>query len=1245
MNSLSHSPKTRLEDRLVARLILLLLPALAMPITHAGSLLTGVPDARLESNQPDPPGIVPAMFGASVAAAGDVNGDGFGDVIVGAPGWDGGDIHEGAAFVFLGSAAGIVGTDPSNAHFRVEGNQFIARLGTSVSGAGDVNGDGFDDIIVGAPNYKSTLPGTQLEVNGAAFVFLGSATGINPNVHATILANQLRSDLGFTVSGAGDVNGDGFGDIVIGVPSQGHAFPASSGIPPNQRSGNAGAVLIFHGSPAGIVGTGFADADAVLLPYEPSDLEDPVELAQFGWTAPAGDVNRDGYADILVGGSDVFLFLGSLTGIVGRDPTAAQSRIPSDQPELGWEFVVDGAGDVNGDGYDDVIIGAPFRELVQHTRDQKGAAYVFLGGPGGIVGNSLAEAHASFFGNLLAEWVGGRVAGTGDTDRDGYDDVLAVARVYPGSLESEGVTYLFRGSPQGIRASSLLEADARLEARQLGAILLANDAALDAAGAGDIDGDGFADVIIGKGFYDAGEENEGAAFLFLGGPWPANPNKPPVAVAGADKVVYDLEADGFEVVTVDGSGSFDPDGTITSYAWFKGETLLGSSAVVSAALPVAGDQTLVLVVTDDDGVSRGDPVTVRVDKVPSALALSDQFSSGLAAWTQGGDVVLSSADSFPTPPQVRFGASGAFLRRTIALAAGSTGVAIDFWAKATQLAPGDEMLVKVSVNGGPFTVIKRFTAQDNGTSYVFYGGSALPLGYSWHPATASAVVLEFESRMTTGRFFLDALRVDSLIAPPGATGGGGTPPTATLASVAVNPSSIPGGSSATGTVTLSAPAPAGGMTVSLSENSSAASVPPSVTVAGGATSATFNITTTSVTATTSVTITATAGTSSQTATLTLTTNLPPVGNAGPDQTLVDTDGDGLVVVTFDGTASSDPDGTIVSYGWRKNGNFFGNSPTFSVSQPIGTHTVELTVTDDKGATGTDTVVITINHPPPPPDNLPPVADAGPDQTVIDTDNNGIASVLLDGTGSFDPDGSISGYGWYEGGVQIASAFGSGVPLTVGVHTITLVVSDDHGATDTDTVTITVNAPAAPPLPTVLAVALSPSTVTAGGSAQGTVSLNNPAPSGGATVTLSSSLPSAASVPASVVVPAGTSSATFTVTTGSVSAQATATITAAYNNTSRSANLTITPTAPAGSAKLTVTVTGRKAERVTSSPSGISVQSGNTGSASFPVGTRITLTVSNRREATWSGDFSSNGRRQRSLTFTLNGNASVTANIR
>jgi hypothetical protein len=158
-----------------------------------------------------------AELGHSVSA-GDVNGDGYSDVIVGAPRYDAGQTDEGAAFVFLGSPSGIADGNPASAATQLESNQPDAGLGKSVGGLGDVNGDGYADVVAGAYLYDAGL-GLH---HGIALVFLGSASGIADGNPATSAA-QLESDtedaeLGKYVAGAGDVNGDGYADLIAGAP-------------------------------------------------------------------------------------------------------------------------------------------------------------------------------------------------------------------------------------------------------------------------------------------------------------------------------------------------------------------------------------------------------------------------------------------------------------------------------------------------------------------------------------------------------------------------------------------------------------------------------------------------------------------------------------------------------------------------------------------------------------------------------------------------------------------------------------------------------------------------------------------------------------------------------------------------------------------------------------------------------------------------------------------------------------------
>ncbi len=186
----------------------------------------------------------------------------------------------------------------------------------------------------------------------------------------------------------------------------------------------------------------------------------------------------------------------------------------------------------------------------------------------------------------------------------------------------------------------------------------------------------------------------------------------------------------------------------------------------------------------------------------------------------------------------------------------------------------------------------------------------------------------------------------------------------------------------------------------------------------------------------------------------VTVNRRPAANAGVDVTIDDVDDNGDQAVTLDGSGSTDPDGTLANYLWQEGVTTLANGPDDSptVALTWGVHTITLTVTDNLGGVHTDTVVVTVNR--------SPVANAGVDQNVEDTDNSGSEIIMLNGGGSSDPDGTITNYLWQEGLTTLANGASptANVPFAVGAHTVTLTVTDNRGSTASDTVQINVTAP-------------------------------------------------------------------------------------------------------------------------------------------------------------------------------------------
>jgi FG-GAP-like repeat/FG-GAP repeat len=347
-------------------------------------------------------------FGVSVASAGDVNGDGYADVIVGA---DGSNSTTGQAYLYLGGAAGLsthvaaILTSPGS-----PGTSF----GIAVASVGDVNSDGYADVIVGASG--STNP------NGAAYLYLGGATGLSSSPTTSLPAPDSNGRFGASVASAGDINGDGYDDVIIG----GAGF--------NQNIGRA---YLYLGGAAGLSSS---PTTTLTGPDGPGGF--------FGVSvASAGDVNGDGYADLIIGGDGVssntgraYLYLGGAAGVSSSSSPTTTLTGPDGASGF-FGASVAGAGDVNGDGYADVVVGA------YATGNGTGRAYLYLGTTGGLsaISNAMLTGPDGASGRF-----GSSVAGAGDVNRDGYADVIIGAYA---TGNGTGRAYLFGGRGTGLSSS------------------------------------------------------------------------------------------------------------------------------------------------------------------------------------------------------------------------------------------------------------------------------------------------------------------------------------------------------------------------------------------------------------------------------------------------------------------------------------------------------------------------------------------------------------------------------------------------------------------------------------------------------------------------------------------------------------------------------------------------------------------------------------------------------------------------
>jgi hypothetical protein len=481
----------------------------------SASGLSPAPSWTAESNQ------VEAAFGFSVASAGDVNGDGFSDVLVGASFFDNMQTNDGRVFLYLGSPTGLALT----AAWTAETNQAEALFGVRVASAGDVNGDGYSDVVVGAKGFDN---GQADE--GRAFLYFGSASGLSLNPGWTAESNQVGAEFGVSVASAGDVNGDGYSDVVVGARmfDNGHV--------------GEGRAFLYLGSASGLS----------QIPAWTGETDQP--SAQIAWVSGAGDVNGDGYSDVMMssvffdgGEADegrAFLYLGRASGLT-KAPTGT---VMGNQAYAQFASVVSSAGDVNGDGYSDVVGGAPFFD---NGQSDEGRAFLYLGSSSSFSPTPVWTAES----NQAGASFGWSVASAGDVNGDGYSDVVVGAPNFANGEPNEGRAFLFLGSASGLSSTPVWTAESNRAGAWFG---------WNVAGAGDVNGDGYSDVVVGAPNFANGEPNEGRAFLFLGSAsglsatsaWTAESNQAYAQFATLVSGAGDVNGDGYSDVVV-GASLFD----------------------------------------------------------------------------------------------------------------------------------------------------------------------------------------------------------------------------------------------------------------------------------------------------------------------------------------------------------------------------------------------------------------------------------------------------------------------------------------------------------------------------------------------------------------------------------------------------------------------------------------------------------------------------------------------------------------